>query len=505
MNITPLALYASAMALVLGGIMGYFLYSLIWKRKSNELQEKIDKADNTAADIVKRAEERYRKAENISKDLMENAQREFDKRMQKADQIEERLHQKEEKMEQKMESLEGEKQKFIQKQQDLEVQISQEKEVLSQIARLTPEEAKDKLFSLVEQQYSQEISSFIEKFKLLKQEEAEKEATHILTKILPRVAVNAVTEFTVSLVELPSEDTKGKLIGREGRNVSYFEKITGVEVIIDDTPLVVRLSSYDNEKRFLATETLKRLVKDGRINPVYIEKIYNEVAASFDNLLTEKGKEALLMLNIPMMKPDIVKMIGQFHFRYSYGQNLWIHSIEVAKIAEAIALEMGLDAMTAKKAGLLHDIGKIAAINGQSHTQVGADILRKYGFDDTIVNTAQAHHFDVPLTTAIGWVVTAADAISAGRPGVRFNAKEVFVEKMSELEKLISSVQGVDKVHIMQAGREIMIFVNPNLVDDLGVQKLIKDIGTKVEDQLDYPGIIRVVAIRETKVVDYLR
>lgn len=490
---------------MIGGLLGYFLYSLIWKRKNNELEAKLDKADATAADIIKRAEERYRKAENISKEILDNAQREFDKRAQKADQIEERLHQKEEKMEQKMELLEVERQKFIQKQQDLEVQISQEKEVLSQIARLTPEEAKDKLFSLVEQQYSQEISTFIDKFKLLKQEEAEKEATHILTKILPRVAVNAVTEFTVSLVELPSEDTKGKLIGREGRNVSYFEKITGVEVLIDDTPLLVRLSSYDNEKRFLATETLKRLVKDGRINPVYIEKIYNEVVAGFDNLLIDKGKEALMMLNIPMMKPDVVKMVGQFHFRYSYGQNLWIHSIEVAKISEAIALEMGLDGMLAKKAGLLHDIGKIATINGQSHTQVGADILRKYGFDETIVNTAQAHHFDVPLTTAIGWIVAAADAISAGRPGVRFNAKEVFVEKMSELEKLISSVQGVDKVHIMQAGREIMIFVNPNIIDDLGVQKLIKDIGIKVEDQLDYPGIIRVVAIRETKVVDYLR
>ncbi len=505
MTITPLALIASACALVIGGIVGYVLYSLIRKKKSHELQSKIDKADDTAADIVRRAEERYRKAENISKDLIDGAQREFDKRMQKADQIEERLHQKEEKMEQRMESLETEKQKVIQKQQDLDGLISQEKEVLSQIARLTPEEAKDKLFSLVEQQYSQEIASFVEKFKGLKQEEADKEAVSILTKVLPRVAVSAVSEFTVSLVELPSEDTKGKLIGREGRNVSYFEKITGVEVIIDDTPLIVRLSSYDNEKRFLATETLKRLVKDGRINPVYIEKIYNEVAGSFDTLLADKGKEALTMLNIPMMKPDIVKMIGQFWFRYSYGQNLWIHSIEVAKIAEGIALEMGLDAMAAKKAALLHDIGKIATMNGQSHTQVGADILRKYGFDEITVNTAEAHHFDVPLTSAIGWVVTASDAISAGRPGVRFNAKEVFVEKMSELEKLISSVSGVDRVHIMQAGREIMIFVNPTLVDDLGVQKLIKDIGIKVEDSLDYPGIIRVVAIRETKVVDYLR
>lgn len=505
MIFTPIVWYAGAIALVLWCLLGYVLYSMIRRGKTRELQQKLDKADTTAADIIRRAEERYRKAENVSKELIENAQREFDKRMQKVDQMEDRIHQKEEKMEQRMEALDTEKQKLIDKQQQLDTFISQEKDVLSQIAQLTPEQAKEKLFALVEQQYSGEISSFIEKFKSLKKEEADKEAIGILTKVMPRVAVNAVSEFTVSLVEIPSEDTKGKLIGREGRNVSYFEKITGVEVLIDDTPLVVRLSSYDNEKRFLATETLKRLVKDGRINPVYIEKIYNEVAGSFDQLLMDKGKDALMMLNIPMMKPDVVRMIGQFWFRYSYGQNLWIHSIEVAKTAEAIALEMGLDAMMAKKAWLLHDIGKIATLNGQSHTQVGADILRKFWFDEIIVNTAQAHHFDVPLTSAIGWVVTAADAISAWRPGARFNAKEVFVEKMSDLEKLISSVEWVDKVHIMQAWREIMIFVNPSLIDDLGVQKLIKDIGIKVEDQLDYPGIIRVVAIRETKVVDYLR
>lgn len=501
----PFVWYAGTASLLVGAAIGYLLYGLIRKRKSAELQSKLDKADSSAVEIIKRAEDRYRKAENISKEIMDNAQREFDKRMQKADQIEDRLRQKEEKMEQKMELLEAEKQKFIQKQQDMDQLIAQEKDVLAKIAALSQEEAREKLFSRVEEENKQDMVTFVEKFKLLKQEEAEKEAASILTKVLPRVAVAAVNEFTVSLVELPTEDTKGKLIGREGRNVSYFEKVTGVEVIIDDTPLIVRLSSYDNEKRYLAAETLKRLLKDGRINPVYIEKVYNEVVASFDQLLTEKGKEALVMLNIPMMKPDIVKMIGQFHFRYSYGQNLWIHSIEVAKIAEAIALEMGLDGMSAKKAGLLHDIGKIAAINGQSHTKVGADILRKYGFDETTINTAEAHHFDVPLTTPIGRIVTAADAISAGRPGVRFNAKEVFIEKMSELEKLISSVEGVDKVHIMQAGREIMIFVNPSLVDDLGVQKLIKDIGVRVEDQLDYPGIIRVVAIRETKVVDYLR
>lgn len=206
-----------------------------------------------------------------------------------------------------------------------------------------------------------------------------------------------------------------------------------------------------------------------------------------------------------MMKPDVMRMIWQFHLRYSYGQNLWIHSIEVARIAESLALEMGLDGLLAKRAGLLHDIGKVVAANGQSHTKIGAEVLRKYWFDDVIVNTAEAHHYDVPITHPIWWIVTTADALSAGRPWARFNTKAIFVEKMSELEKLISGVPWVDKVHIMQAGREIMIFVNPSEVDDLWVEKLIKEVAIRVEDQLDYPGIIRVVAIRETKVIDYLR
>ncbi|MEF2175827.1 MAG: HDIG domain-containing metalloprotein, partial [Candidatus Absconditabacteria bacterium] len=354
-------------------------------------------------------------------------------------------------------------------------------------------------------EYSDEISQFIQKFKTVKQDEALKNAAEIITKVLPRVAVDQVSEFTVSNVDIPSEDTKGKLIGREGRNISYFEKVTGVELVIDDTPMMVKISSYDPEKRFLATETLKKLIKDGRINPVYIKKLYDEVCAGLDKRLTSKGEETLQSLGLPLMKPDIVKMIGQFYLRYSYGQNLLVHSIEVARIAELIANELGLDGILAKKAGILHDIGKISAITGQGHSTIGGDILRKYGFEEAVVNSAEGHHNDVPLTTPISWIVTAADAISASRPGARFNTKELFLERMSNLEKLISSISGTDKVFIMQAGREIMVFAKPDEVSDVGLEKLVKEIAIKVEDQLDYPGVIRVMAIRETKVVDYLK
>ena len=206
--------------------------------------------------------------------------------------------------------------------------------------------------------------------------------------------------------------------------------MTGVELIVDDTPLTVRVSSFDSEKRYIASLMLQKLIKDGRINPFYIEKTYNEVVADLQNLLIQKGKEALAMLNIPMMKPDLVKMIGQYYLRYSYGQNLWTHSVEVAKISEAIATELGLDPILAKKAGLFHDIGKIIANTGESHAAIGAEVLKKLGMDPVIINSAEAHHYDVPINNPIAWIVAAADAISASRPGARFNTKELFIEKM---------------------------------------------------------------------------
>lgn len=500
---TPILLVI--VAFFIWAVLSFVIYYLSIKNKAKTLQEKLDKADESAASIIKRAEERYRKAESLSKDMLDKAHIEAEKTRQKTDQLENRLTQKEEKIDQKLEVLEKQKEVLAKKDAAINTLMEEQKNILATIAGLTPEEAREKLFSRVEEESKQDLAIFLQKFETIKAEEAEKEWAAIIAKVLPRISMDSVSEFTVSLVDLPTEEMKWKLIGREGRNVSYFEKLTGVELLIDDTPLIVKLSSYDNEKRYIAVETLKRLLKDWRINPVYIEKTYNDVASNFDNLLLEKGKEALNILNIPMMKPDVVRMIGQYYFRYSYGQNLWIHSIEVAKIAEAIAAELGLDTLTAKKAWLLHDIGKIATENGQSHAKVWWDLLRKYGFDQNIINAAEGHHYDVQIISPIGWIITAADAMSAGRPGARFNTKEIFVERMTELEKLISSIEWVDKVHIMQAGREIMIFVNPTQIDDLGVSTLLKEVWGKVEEQLDYPGIIRVVGIRETKIVDYLK
>lgn len=380
-------------------------------------------------------------AERKAQQLIERTEKELDFKQKKLEQFELRIAQKEEKLDQKVEQLDQKKEELIEKKVELDKLVDDQKKVLSEIAHLTPEQAKEELFKAIEETNGEEIKRFINKFKIIKEEEAKEEAAKIIAKVLPRVASEGLSEHLVTMVDLPTEDMKGKIIGREGRNISQFEKTTGVEVTIDDTPLTIKLSSYDPEKRFVAAETMKKLVKDGRINPVYIEKYYEETAKEIQELFMKKGKEALTILNLPMMKPEIVELVGRFHLRYSYGQNLWLHSIEVARLAEMLANELGLNAELAKKAGLLHDIGKIEAGSGQAHTAVGAEILRKYKMHDVIINTAEGHHFDVELLTPEAWVATAADIISASRPGARFDTKDLFIERMSHLENLVMSMK----------------------------------------------------------------
>ena len=514
--------------LLIGVALGWWLvwlwvhYLLIQHKQSsyrklkNDVEHRIDTIDQevsqrkTQADeIIKLAHQEAieitKSAENQANKIKEFAQAESDKIMTKMDQIQLKLDEKELKIDEKYEQLDSHKTRLIESQAELDKSLELQHAKLESIAQLTVWQAKDQIMAMTEQEYSDDISQIVDKYRMIVWQEVDKEAINLISQVIPRIATNNVAEFTTTNIDIPTEETKGKLIWREGRNVSYFEKCTGVELIIDDTPLLVRLSCYDHEKRWIAAEVIKILMKDGRINPVYIQKVYDEMVSSLDTMLLEKGKEALAELNMPLQKPDITRMIGQFYLRYSYGQNLWIHSIEVAKMAEILANEMWLDGQLAKKAWLLHDIGKVVANQWESHTAIGADVLRKYGYDEVTVNTAEWHHHDIPMTSPIGWIVAAADAISASRPWARFNSKQFFIDKMWELERLISSVEWVDKVHIMQAGREIMVFVNPVLVDDMWVHKLVKDIATKVESQLDYPGMIRVVAMRETKVIDYLR
>lgn len=475
------------------------LYDFILTWKQKELDKRIDDTTKQAREIIEKAEKQYQ-------EILKTAQVETEKRIQNVEKIEERVLQKEEKLEAKLEWLEKEKEKIYQKQEEADKIILEQKNILTHLSGLSPDEAKTKLFDIIEQENKTEIVNFINKFKSIKQEEAQKEACDIIARVLPRVGMTEVNEFTLTTVDIPSEETKWKIIWREWRNISFFERVTWVELIIDDTPMVVKLSSYDPEKRYVASETLKKLLKDWRINPVYIEKYHKEISLSLGSMFLDKWKQALSDLNLSMMKPEIVQMIWQYYLRYSYGQNLLTHSIEVARLSEMLANELWLDWVLAKKAWLLHDIWKLTSVwNWEWHAKLGWDILRQYWFDDVVVNAAEAHHFDIPLTHPISRIVAAADAISAGRPWARFNTKDFFTERMWNLEKLIMSLPWVDKTFIMQAGREIMVFVNPETIDDLNMEKLVKEVWEKIESQLDYPWAIRVVAIRESKVAHYLR
>ena len=496
------AIVSAAISLAIGGAAGFYGYKKSLTEKQLRYKKKMERVKEIEEEML---DEAKKKAEVILEQAEVKAQKIEDQRLAKMEEIQNRLLLREEKMDQKLEKLEEEKMKIVEKQREADQLIDQQKMKLSEIAGIEPEEAKQQIMERIEAEHQEELIRYIEKFKTIKAEEASKEAAIIISQALPKVAADTVSEFTSKMIDLPSEEFKGKLIGREGRNISLFEKLTGVELLIDDTPLSVRISSFDCEKRFVAAKTLELLIKDGRINPFYIEKVFNQVTADLQTTLMEKGKEALTVLNIPMMKPEVVRAIGQFFLRYSYGQNLWIHSLEVAKTSEMIAIELGLDPALAKKAGLLHDVGKVLAGAGESHTKVWADMLRKWWMDPVIVNAAESHHYDVEMTHPISWIVAAADAMSASRPGARFDTKEFFIEKMGELEKLIREVEGVEKVHIMQAWREIMVFVNPKMISDLQVEGLLQTVGKKIEEQLDYPGIIRLTALRETKLIQYLR
>ena len=496
------AIVSAAISLAIGGAAGFYGYKKSLTEKQLRYKKKMERVKEIEEEML---DEAKKKAEVILEQAEVKAQKIEDQRLAKMEEIQNRLLLREEKMDQKLEKLEEEKMKIVEKQREADQLIDQQKMKLSEIAGIKPEEAKQQIMERIEAEHQEELIRYIEKFKTIKAEEARKEAAIIISQALPKVAADTVSEFTSKMIDLPSEEFKGKLIGREGRNISLFEKLTGVELLIDDTPLSVRISSFDCEKRFVAAKTLELLIKDGRINPFYIEKVFNQVTADLQTTLMEKGKEALTVLNIPMMKPEVVRAIGQFFLRYSYGQNLWIHSLEVAKTSEMIAIDLGLDPVLAKKAGLLHDVGKVLAGAGGSHTKVWADMLRKWWMDPVIVNAAESHHYDVEMTHPISWIVAAADAMSASRPGARFDTKEFFIEKMGELEKLIREVEGVEKVHIMQAGREIMVFLNPKMISDLQVEGLLQTVGKKIEEQLDYPGIIRLTALRETKLIQYLR
>ena len=401
----------------------------------------------------------------------------------------------------------GRREKAVaQREEDLEKLISDEKRRLEQLAGMSAQDAKAELVRRMEEEAQADAANRIREIRETARRNAEREAKKIVALAIQRIAAEHTAESTVSAVSLPSDEMKGRIIGREGRNIRAFELATGVDVIIDDTPDTVVVSCFDPIRREIARLALEKLVSDGRIHPGRIEEVVNKSRKEVDNQIIELGEQACYDVGVHGLHPELVKLVGRMHWRTSYGQNILQHSKEVAWLAGIMAAELGLDINMAKRGALLHDVGKVLTHEHEgTHVQLGVEVATKYGEDPLVINCIAAHHDDVPHESEVSVLVQAADAISGSRPGARREAFETYVKRLEGLERIASSYKGVEKVFAIQAGREVRIVVVPDDVDDLRMTTLSEEIARRIEAELQYPGQIKVVLIRETRAVDFAR
>ena len=413
------------------------------------------------------------------------------------------LQSREKMLEEKEESLLN-KQKQIQDEMSKVEDVKKEQiELLNQIAGFSKNQAKEMVLKKVEDMMSLEIASIIKDKETEAKLEADKKAKAIILSAMQRYASDVANEQTVTVVTLPNDDMKGRIIGREGRNIRTIEAVTGVDLIIDDTPEAIVLSSFDPLRREIARVTIETLIKDGRIHPARIEELYDKVSEDMHAKILEYGNNALFELGITKVEPELVELIGKLHFRTSFGQNALQHSIEVANLAGLMASETGENVLLAKRAGLLHDIGK--AIDHEvegSHVQIGADMARKYHESDVVINAIESHHGDTEATSVIAGLVAIADTLSASRPGARNDSLENYMKRLSDLENIANDIPGVEKTYAVQAGRELRVLVKPEEISDLESYKVARDIKNKIEEEMQYPGTIKVTVIREVRATE---
>ena len=507
-------LLASIIGLLFGIIISIITILILNKRKDNEAEDIIKKAKKDADNYKKNSilelkDEQYKLKQEFEKELKEKKSeyKEQEERLQlredsinKRDQI---LQDRENLLTDKENNINN-RQKEIQKMEDKANSIiKQELEKLEEISSFSKEQARELIMEKVKETMNKEIATYIKETEQEAKLNADKKAKNLLVSSMQKYSQDVTNEVTVSVINLPNDDMKGRLIGREGRNIRTIEAVTGVDLIIDDTPEAIVISSFDPLRREIAKVTIENLIKDGRIHPGRIEEIYDKVCEEFKSKIIEKGQEAVFELGLANVDAGLIEYIGKLYFRTSYGQNVLKHSIEVAQLAGIMAGEIGENIMLAKRAGLLHDIGKSIdyEIEG-SHVDIGADLAKKYGEDDVVINTILSHHGDCEATSIIASLVQIADTISAARPGARNDSLENYIKRLQQLEEIANNFDGIEKSYAVQAGRELRVIVKPEEIDELSSVKLARDIKDKIEDTMQYPGTIKVIIIRETRVVE---
>lgn len=505
-------------ALVVGALLGVLIGIALRKRFA---EAKIGSAESEAERLIeegaKQAETRKKEAlleakEEILRQRNE-AERELKERRAELTKTERRLTQKEENIDKKSDSLERKNEILDKKIKEADAVKEQINEVLAEhvrklesIAGITADEAKDELLSRVESEVQHELAQRLDELESQFKEEAEEKARNIISLAIQRCAADHVAETTISVVPIPSEDMKGRIIGREGRNIQKLETMTGVELIIDDTPEAITLSGFDPVRREIARLSLEKLISDGRIHPARIEEMVEKSTKEVEAAVKQAGERATFEVGIHGIHPELVRLLGRLRYRTSYGQNVLRHSIEVAFIAGMIADELGVDSTTAKRAGLLHDIGKAFPHDVEgSHVQIGVNAAKKYKESREVVHAIEAHHNDVEPKTVIAIIVQAADAISAARPGARREDLENYIKRLEKLEEIAKSFRGVEKAFAIQAGRELRVMVKPDDVGDDGMKLIAREMAKKIQDEVKYPGQIKINVIRESRAVDYAK
>ena len=480
------------------------------KSAENEAKRILELANKEAEN--KKREEIFKAQEEIMSSRKELDQ-EIRERRGEVQRQENRLIQKEENLENKMNLLERKEKELQTKVQEnenrskeLEELKNKEMQELERISRLSQEEAKNKLLTEMEKQITLEKATLLKELDQRAKETADKNAKEIIGYAIQKCAADHTSETTVSIVSLPNDDMKGRIIGREGRNIKTLETLTGIDLIIDDTPEAVVISGFDPLRREIARMALEKLINDGRIHPAKIEEMVEKSREELEQTIKEEGERAAMEAGVVGLHPDIIKLLGKLKYRTSYGQNVLNHSVEVSNLARIMAEELGLDPKVARRAGLLHDIGKALDHDMEgTHVEIGVDILKKYKENDIVINAVQAHHGDVEPLSIEAVLVQAADAISASRPGARRETLEAYIKRLQQLEEIADSFEGVEKSFAIQAGREVRIIVKPEKISDSEMTIMARDVAKKVEGEMDYPGQIKVNVIRETRVVDYAK